>query len=201
MLLLVACGNNDPAPPDMSRPAAGDAAVEGYPPGPYGVSNGSVIADIAWDGWKDPVAVDYDSAAFEEVFLSDFYDPDGSKGFKAIVLNASARWCSICKIEQNHIREKTLEWEPKGVVFIEALFEDTGGNPAKPTDLVAWGKSYKIDWILVLDPTNKLSPFFDPSASPMNMVIDARTMVIRDIVTGLPEDSWWNTHLGALTEE
>ncbi|HQF26247.1 MAG TPA: hypothetical protein PL065_22475, partial [Polyangiaceae bacterium] len=65
-------------------------------------------------------------------------------------------------------------------------------------DLVAWGNTYQIDWILVLDPTNKLSSFFDRSASPMNMIIDARTMVIRDIITGMPDESWWAHHLEPL---
>jgi hypothetical protein len=63
---------------------------------------------------------------------------------------------------------------------------------------VAWGNTYQIDWILVLDPTNKLSSFFDRSASPMNMIIDARTMVIRDIITGMPDESWWAHHLEPL---
>jgi hypothetical protein len=198
-LLLAGCGANDPAPP-RSKPSTVDGGGD-YPEGPYGVANGSVIADISWEGWREPMVVGFDPGAFETISLSDYYDPDGEKGYRAIVVNASARWCSICKMEQRHIREKSAEWGPKGVVFIETLFEDVSNGPAKPSDLVAWGNTYQIDWVLVLDPTNKLSAFFDRSASPMNMVINARTMEIRDVITGMPDESWWNNHLEPLTAQ
>lgn len=87
------------------------------------------------------------------------------------------------------------------MVFIGTLFEDVASNPAKSSDLVAWATTYQIDWPLVLDPSNKLSPFFDRSSSPMNMIINARTMEIRDVITGMPEESWWKNHLGSLTKD
>jgi hypothetical protein len=204
--LLVACGANDPAPPRGS-PAAGTGGDSGaggaqgaYPSGPYGVTNGSVIADISWEGWRNPVEAAFDPSAFETIALSDYYDPDGTKGYRAIVVNASARWCSICKMEQKHIREERDIWGPKGVVFLGTIFEDAATKPAQPSDLVAWANTYQVDWVLVLDPTNKLSLFFDRAASPMNMIIDARTMKIRDVITGLPEESWWKNHLAPLTQ-
>jgi hypothetical protein len=192
-----ACDANDPAPP-RSKPTVFDAGGS-YPNGPYGVSNGSVIADITWHGWREPASAGYDPDAFETIALSDYYDPGGTAGYRAIFVNASARWCSICKIEQKHLRAKRDTWGPRGVVFIEALFEDGGSAPAQPSDLVAWGNTYSIDWTLVLDPTNKLGKFFDRAASPMNMIINAQTMEVRDIVTGMPDDSWWTNHLEALT--
>ena len=206
--VLLACGTNDPAPPRGTAGTGGggtDADVETgsltYPAGPYGVKKGSVIQDHTWEGWAAPSEVGYDEGKLEMISLGDYYDPDGTKGYKAIVVNAAARWCSICKIEQADLRENRDEWGPKGVVFIEALFENVSGDPAEPSDLVVWGNTYGIDWILVLDPTNKLSAFFDPTSAPMNMIIDARTMEIRDIVTGLPEESWWSTHLDYLTAQ
>lgn len=174
--------------------------VLSYPPGPYGVKPGSIIADITWQGWRNPVAVGHDPEKFETISLSDYYDAAGEKGYRAIVLNASARWCSICKLEQSHLRAQRDKWQSKGVVFIGSLFEGTTADPAKASDLVAWSRTYQIDWVLVLDPNNQLGLFFDRAASPMNMVIDTRTMKIRDIVTGLPEDAWWEKQLGPLTE-
>ena len=198
--LLVAhgCDANDPAPP-RSKPNVPDS-IDGYPDGPYGVTNGSVVADISWSGWRNPAAVGYSSDAFETISLSDYYDPDGTAGFNAIFVNASARWCSICKLEQRHLRSQRDIWEPRGVVFIEALFENAGSGPAEAADLAAWGNTYQIDWNLVLDPTNKLGRFFDRAASPMNMIINARTMEVRDIITGMPDESWWPNQLAPLTE-
>lgn len=202
-VLTVACGTNDPAPPRVGPGGGSDAggASGDYPAGPYGVSNGDVVQDHTWDGWTEPKESNYDEDALAPISLKDYYDPDGTKGYKAIVVNAAARWCSVCKIEQKDIRAMRDEWGPKGVVFIEALFEDVSSQPAKPSDLVAWGSTYQIDWVLVLDPANKLSAYFDPSSAPMNMIINARTMEIRDIVTGLPDESWWSNHLGPLTAQ
>ena len=192
------CDANDPAPP-RSKPSHVDAS-DGYPAGPHGVTVGAIVANISWEGWVAPKESEFDPAVFETISLSDYYDPDGEMGYRAIFVNASARWCSICKIEQSHIREQHNLWNPKGVVFIEALFEDAGSGPATVNDLVAWGKTYQVEWSLVLDPTNKLGRFFDRSASPMNMIINAKTMEIRDIITGMPDASWWSSHLEPLTQ-
>ena len=197
--VLAACDANDPAPP-RSKPRDVDVS-DGYPAGPYGVTAGTIAEDISWEnGWREPLAKGFDTSAFETIALSDYYDPDGAKGYRAIVVNASARWCSICKTEQKHIREQHGTWGPRGAVFVEALFEDASTGPAKPEDLVAWGNTYQIGWVLVLDPANQLGRFFDRSASPMNMIINARTMEIRSIVTGMPDDTWWATHLEPLTQ-
>jgi hypothetical protein len=198
--VMVGCDANDPAPPRSSPTAVKDSGGA-YPDGPYGVKNGTVIADISWDGWREPKASQYDPALFETISLSDYYDPDGEKGLHAIFVNASARWCSICKLEQRHIREMHEQWGPRGVVFIEALFEDVESKPAKPEDLVSWGKMHEVDWVFVADPINKLGLFFDRSASPMNMIINAKTMEIRDIITGMPDNSWWTSRLEPLISD
>jgi len=202
-VLLFACGENDPEPPTgaagSDAGADSDGGTADYPPGPYGVESGSVIKNLSWQGWREPVAAGFDEGSLETITLGDYYDPDGSKGYKAIVINAAARWCGICKLEQKDIRENHEEWGPKGVVILEALFEDVSGDPAQPSDLVAWGQTYQIDWVLVLDPASHLSAYFDTSSAPMNMVVNPRTMEIRDIITGLPDESWWSGHLEALT--
>ncbi|HQF25374.1 MAG TPA: hypothetical protein PL065_18055, partial [Polyangiaceae bacterium] len=133
-MMLVHCGANDPAPPRSHPTPVDDAGSEaGYPEGPYGVSNGQVIANLSWEGWREPKQSGFEPSAFERISLGDFFDPDGEKGFRAIFVNASARWCSICKMEQRHIREKRDVWGPRGVVFLETLFENTGSGPATPS--------------------------------------------------------------------
>ncbi|MFO7180642.1 MAG: hypothetical protein DIU78_018220, partial [Pseudomonadota bacterium] len=67
-----------------------------YPDGPYGTAVGATIANLAFLGWRDPVAAGYDETALELVRLSDFYNPEGTKNdVRVIVLNASAVWCSV----------------------------------------------------------------------------------------------------------
>ncbi len=222
-LAFLGCGDNSPEAPNSNGGSGGTSSQDAdvpdidlgdvdpgletgggntlkpYPPSPYGYVAGTVIQNYKWLGWTNPAAVNY-TGDLEPIELADFYDPDGSKGIKAIFINASARWCSVCKGEQKTIANQKAVYGPKGVVFLETLFEDLDQYPATPDDLAAWTKTYKIDWIAVVDPNNKLSPFFDTTATPMNMIIDAKTMTIASIVTGLPDATWWSTHLDPLTE-
>jgi hypothetical protein len=101
-----------------------DYVLTEYPPGPYGFSQGSVIANLEFKGWHDPVAAGYDPANFETVRLSDFYDPSGET-YKLILLNASAVWCSVCRAEYQHMHNEGIyaTYRPKGVQLIGALFD------------------------------------------------------------------------------
>ena len=75
-------------------------------------------------------------------------------------------------------------YEQKGVRFLGALFEDAQSNPAQPSDLVLWAKSFNVDFPFALDPDLKLGAFFDVEATPMEMIVDAKTMKIVKISEG-----------------
>jgi hypothetical protein len=204
-------GAPDAGTPDVDPGLETGPGPKPYPPGPYGVDVGAVIYNYDWLGWINPKAVNY-TGNLEHIQLADFYDPDGKKT-KAIFINASAYWCTVCKEEnRTTIPKQFAIWKPKGVVFMETLFEDDK-NPPNPADIQAlkdWSqgiyprpngtKHWAADWGMLLDPGNKLSPFFDATATPMNMVIDAKTMKVMSVVTGLPEETWWQEQLGPLTK-
>ncbi|MDF3065210.1 MAG: uncharacterized protein K0R38_811 [Polyangiaceae bacterium] len=165
-----------------------------YPAGPYGTGLGATLADYSFLGWHDPVAVDYDDTKLEEVSLSEYYDPDGAKGIKLIWINASAVWCSVCRTEMKDIKNNGVraEFAPKGVQMLVTLFEDKNSGPAKPSDLRNWGRApaHLIDFPLVLDPGFKLGAFFTSDATPLNMLVDARTMKVVDATMGYSLDYW-----------
>jgi hypothetical protein len=81
---------------------------------------------------------------------------------------------------------------PKGLQLIETLFEDNDSLPAKPLDLQKWGQvvDHSIDFPLLLDPGFKLGAFFTSDATPLNMLVDARTMRILDATMGYSSDYW-----------
>ena len=168
-----------------------------YPAGPYGWEKGSTVPNLKWYGWLNPQEANYDPNAMTTIQFSDFYDPDGKKT-KAIFLNASAVWCTVCRGEQSKIRNELATWGPKGVAFMETIFEDAQQGPSTRQDLVYWAKTFKVTWPLLLDPGNKLSAMFDVNATPMNAIIDPRTMKIVSVITGVPDDSWWTTTLDPL---
>lgn len=187
-------GSAPGSPSDGPSTPSGDYRKRTYPAGPYGTGLGATIEDYSFLGWHDPVAAGYDETKLEEVSLSEYYDPDGSKGLKLIWINASAVWCSVCRTEMKDIKTNGVRaaYEPRGVKMIVTLFEDARSGPAKPTDLRNWGKAaaHSIDFPLVLDPGFKLGAFFTSDATPLNMLVDARTMKIVDATMGYSLDYW-----------
>jgi hypothetical protein len=183
--------------PGSEAPPADDYVLIAYPPGPYGYKVGSVIENLEFLGWHDPVAAGYDAAEFEVVRLSDYYDPNG-QDLKLIVLNASAVWCSVCRSEYRHFRDMNIHatYRARGVQLFGALFEDINAAPARPEDLSEWGASpaFTVEFPLVLDPGFKLGKYFTSDSTPLNLIIDARTMRILDATMGYdpsPTSSYW----------
>jgi hypothetical protein len=165
-----------------------------YPAGPYGVGVGAVIEDLAFLGWRDPVASGYDTGKFDTVRLSEFYNPDGRSDVKLIWINASAVWCTVCRAEMKDIKTQDIHavFRAKGLQLVETLFEDNDSLPATPLDLQSWGSTpaHDIKFPLLLDPGFKLGAYFTSDATPLNMLVDARTMQIKDATMGYSSDYW-----------
>lgn len=180
---------------ESTAPAVGvDYQKRDYPPGPYGTGQGSTLENFAFLGWRDPVAAGYDETKLERVELSEFYDPTGSKGIRLLWINASAVWCTVCRAEMRDLKNNGVraKFGAKGVQLIGTLFEDNQSLPARPIDLRRWGSTeeHAIDFPLLLDPGFKLGAFFTSDATPLNMLVDARTMRVIDATMGYSSDYW-----------
>ena len=201
-LALCACSSQSPADFDHGHgpQGGGDGDTYGtgsarltYPAPPYGSVVNSTIENFHFLGWSDPQAAGLDTSRLEDLQLARFYDPDGTKGVKLLVITSTAVWCSACKIEYRDLAsDKAKSYRDKGVEFLGALFEDNNNNPAKPSDLENWAKSYGVDFYFVLDPSLKFGNFFDREATPMEMVIDAKTMQVLFVATGWGPDLLWS---------
>jgi hypothetical protein len=195
-------GSPEPAAPAATSTApavAGDfEPLEPYPPGPYGHGVGAVIENLEFFGWRDPVAVNYDSSELTPIKLGDYYDPNGTQT-ELIVLNAAAVWCTVCQAEMRDMHKNGTYQSflaRKAQVF-GTLFQDAGGDPAQPKDLTIWAsaEARQIPFPLVLDPALKMGPYFTSDATPLNLVIDARTMRILDVMMGYdatPSSGLWS---------
>lgn len=186
-----------PASAGTSAAAPSNAPIyqkQDYPAGPYGTGVRATLEDFAFLGWRDPVAANYDVTKLEQVRLSEFYNPDGRSNVKLIWINASAVWCSVCRAEMEDIKNKGVRaaFGPRGVQLIETLFEDNKSGPARPLDLHNWGSlpGHSIDFPLLLDPGFKLGAFFTSDATPLNMLVDAKTMKVLDATMGYSADYW-----------
>jgi hypothetical protein len=197
-----------PAPGSTSNPTPGVegefSPIQAYPAGPYGHGVGAVIDNLEFIGWRDPVGANYDAAQLEHVSLGDFYDPTGATT-ELIVLNASAVWCVVCQGEMRDMNSNGTyqAYRDRKVQVFGTLFEDAQSKPAKPADLVIWGSSASraIAFPLVLDPALKMGVYFTSDATPLNLVIDARTMRILDVMMGYdptPGSGMWGRVDGLL---
>jgi hypothetical protein len=188
----------------MPAPTAGTATTppgnaptyqkQDYPAGPYGVGVRSTIENFTFLGWHDPKAVSYDVNKLEQLSLSEYYNPDGRSNLKLIWINASAVWCSVCRAEMADIKANGVyeSFGPRGVQMLVTLFEDNKYGPAKPSDLRNWGLApdHDIAYPLALDPGFKLGALFTSDATPLNLLVDAKTMKVLDASMGYSADYW-----------
>jgi hypothetical protein len=188
-----------PAATATSNVAGNFAPLQVYPPGPYGHGLNAVIENLEFLGWRDPVGAAYDPSTLETIRLGDYYDPAGAQT-ELIVLNAAAVWCTVCQAEMRDMHKNGTydAYRQRKVQVFGTLFQDSAGDPAKPSDLVIWGQSEvrQIAFPLVLDPALKMGPYFTSDATPLNLVIDARSMRIIDVMMGYdssPATGLWGT--------
>src|SRR5450432_173705 len=82
-VLCFACGTNTPTiPPELL--ATGGCASPDYPDGPFGAQEGDTLANTCFKGFRNPARVQHDTASLETIAFSDYYDPQGSKGFALV---------------------------------------------------------------------------------------------------------------------
>jgi hypothetical protein len=216
---LVGCSSSpltvpdaEPAPALPAGASAGSGNVgatssrAAYPAGPFGTTRGATIENLSFLGWKHPDVAGYDPTKFETVRLSDFYDPDGQSGVKLLAINASAVWCGVCRREYQEMHSNDVygKLHPLGLEILGTLFEDNAFFPAQPQDLKNWGvaSAHAVKFPLVLDPGFKVGAYFDSDATPLNMLIDVRTMTIVQITMGIsdPTSAYWTQVQGMLAK-
>lgn len=182
-LAACACGSNTPKIPPELLATSGCNSPD-YPSGPYGVEEGDTLADACFRGFRDPSKVSHSESSLSTIAFSDYYDPTGSKGYRAILINTAAVWCSACRSEHEGLSEKNSVYAPQGLRILSTLFQDAKGDPATFHDLGTWVDTFSSNYAMVLDPDYQLGDFARADTAPLNLVIDARTMKIEKVLLG-----------------
>ncbi|MGC4117557.1 MAG: hypothetical protein QM765_23970 [Myxococcales bacterium] len=195
------------APEDASTADPADAGDEGdawqdpgltrkdasrpYPPGggtDYNV--GGVVENLVLSGYTQGVAT---GSVYRPIELAEFYDPDGSKGYKVLFVNVGSRWCKFCKAEAQgdgetpSLNDICQARKDKGLVCYTAILEDENypnTERAEKADLTWWATSFNTEYALVMDPNFSWTVYGDASAVPHNLFIDTRTMKLLAICHG-----------------
>ena len=147
-----------------------------YPCAPYGTNADDVMTNLSFVGRSDTngdgTITSKDDAG--TIALSKFYQ---DKNVRALIVSASAQWCSPCRAEQPELQ--ALHEEHAGKVgILEAMVQKLDGTPSVLATADVWRDEFGLTFDVVIDPSNVLAPYYDISAFPMNMVVDPRTMKI-----------------------
>ena len=165
---------------------------EGYPEGPYGSEVGDTIEDFAFQGWRNPAAAGFDSDAYETLRFSDYFDPDGERGVRLLLLNTAAGWCSNCQIEHEGLASQLATYGPRGLVIFSMMyhgFELYEG--ASPQDAETWASDFNVEFPFVIDPTHRMGRYGAAEAAPLNLIVDPRDMTLIEKLVGNQEAVMW----------
>ena len=117
------------------------------------------------------------------VRLSD-YSAESRPGTRIIMLSAAAGWCAPCMREASAMPAFAAIYEPRGVAILTAVFQDQNGDPADAEFVRTWVETFDLTVPALIDSSFQTGKYFDASAMPANMFVDAETLEILDIATG-----------------
>lgn len=210
-LLLAGCSRDPELPPGLEDAVTNpntdvDAGMldlpsvilgpnQGYAPGPYGIEDGDVIRNVCFNYvWEDPRAADYDARAMQRMCLGDFYDPDGEKGVRVLMLSTVAEWCGACRAEWSggaqfgSFSDEILARHERGLRSLALMYHDDHGDPATRTDMREWASTYEMEVPFGLDAEFAMGSFSRADLQPFNMLVDTRTMRILERWVGAQTD-------------
>ncbi|HEX4477176.1 MAG TPA: hypothetical protein VH142_18925 [Polyangiaceae bacterium] len=194
-IFLGACGSNNASVPQALLDAINGqtAPASGYPAGPYGTQVGDTVKNLCFNGWQDPSTADFDPTKFQQICLSNFYNPSGdtpaagdagTSGAKLLLVNSSALWCTACRYEYGGsgdrppLSSRLAQRQAEGFRILGTLFQNLAGAAADANDAKAWTENYDIDFPFALDDTFQMGIFASSSLAPFNMLVDTKTMKI-----------------------
>jgi thiol-disulfide isomerase/thioredoxin len=181
VVCLAACGPKVVGG-DAIRPDAGDvdAGDTGYPAGPYGVTEGSILANMTFAGYVAPAPESGLGEYRESVTLADLR----LLGHRYLLFNVAALWCVPCQQEARELPGDFAEWSPLGGGVASVLKEDESFEPATRAHLDQWIRSYATTYTMLHDPFGQIDFVLAPNALPMNLIIDLDTMAISSVRQG-----------------
>jgi hypothetical protein len=163
-----------------SGPAGGvSTAPCTLPPGPYGTNVGDVVdPNLSWTGYVN------DSGQTTTVHVRDYFDCDGTRGVRVLVIDESALWCPTCQSQAQTLAMLTPgKWKSEGAELLVLMAQDQQQNQASVDTALTWRNEFTLTTgAVVADPawTTKLWGGATGAGNgfPTDIVIDPRTLRI-----------------------
>lgn len=189
--LCAGCGANAPEIPEELLSTSGGCGAPSYPEGPYGGEEGDTVENACFRGFRAPNTIEPSPERLETLAFSDFYDPQGTKGVRLLMLNTAAIWCQPCQNEHEGLDERVAELGPKGLAVLSALFQNARHEPAGEADLVAWVNAFGTNFSMAIDPEYQMDRYASADTAPLNLIVDPRNMkILRKYIGDQPAVIW-----------
>jgi hypothetical protein len=175
-------GFGDPGA-DGTPKSKGPAGTCTYPDGPYGVDEGHTMPlTLSWQGYRPG------ADAMSTLSAAELFDCDGTRGIHALLFVTSQFGCEPCYLESEALESLMASWSSMGVVASVMLVDDVDGGPPSPSGALLWKEELGLTRVGVfLDPTFSLVVGASVG-TPMQTVVDPRTMRVVQRFEGLPDD-------------
>lgn len=144
-----------------------------YPAGPYGTTEGSVLANHSF------INADTSTISIGDIFKD-------SKN-RLLLVSTSAGWCTACIDEQPALIERHNKHSASGLYIMISTFEDAMFKKATGAYAAQWKRQYNIPFTVVADGPFVFDAYYDSAQTPMNMLVDVDTMKILKILIGFDQ--------------
>jgi hypothetical protein len=156
-----------------------------YPPGPYGRTVGATFPNLALMGYRNG------AGAWTQIQISDYYDPDGTRGLRALYVTLGEVGCGACVQEAPHINQWKMQYAQYGTAFLSALWRGEVKNPdntwsATQSTVDGWISQFSITYDMAADPKILLNDGVEPQDNPNGYLVDTRTMKVVQYYPGAP---------------
>jgi hypothetical protein len=150
-----------------------EVSVDTYPTGPYGLGTADVIDKFTFMGFRDG------GDPFVKLSLTDFYDPEGTKGIKALFVTLGRSSCGACVGQAGRMETWETKYRSEGLRQLSVLHSGLG-VPREATESTArdWIAKYGVTYDVAIDPTFRLNGGVKPDFDPRGWLVDVKTMKI-----------------------
>jgi hypothetical protein len=150
-----------------------------YPAGPYGVNQGHTLSSsLSWQGYRAQ------SDAVATVSVQDYFDCDGSRGIDAVLFTTEQWYCSACQMEAQDLANLAPQWASLGIQVVVLLITGPNDEPATPDDAWQWKTVNGLASVTVLADPNWLLTPGSSVGTPLETVVDPRTMTVTYLQEG-----------------